>query len=74
MGPWLPVLYTCALLYTCAGLPVARRAAPGPGQETSPTATQNVQCSSTKGIFTIEMHPEWAPIGEQHSTTQHNTA
>ena len=56
------------LLYACGGLPAAvRRAAPGPGQETSPIATANVHCTSTKGAFTIEMHPEWAPLGEPPS-------
>ena len=68
-------------LGTCKLVPIAGIAHPTGAKDkarsshkTSPTATQNVQCSSTKGIFTIEMHPEWAPIGEQHSTTQHNTA
>lgn len=40
--------------------PVQARPAPGPGSSPS---SSNVVCTSTKGNFTIEMHPEWAPIG-----------
>uniref|UniRef100_A0A7S2X6T1 PPIase cyclophilin-type domain-containing protein n=1 Tax=Lotharella oceanica TaxID=641309 RepID=A0A7S2X6T1_9EUKA len=45
-------------------LPVGRKA-PGPGEERSAAGTSNVHCTSTKGEFTIEMHPEWAPIGAE---------
>jgi cyclophilin family peptidyl-prolyl cis-trans isomerase len=38
-----------------------KRPAPAPGQGNNDN--DNVQCTSTKGSFTIEMHPEWAPIG-----------
>lgn len=40
-----------------------RRAAPGPHEIPQLPGTPNVRCESTKGPFTIEMHPEWAPIG-----------
>jgi len=40
----------------------SRRKAPAHGEEISDL---DVQCTSTKGTFTIEMHPEWAPIGGQ---------
>merc|ERR1719242_2651446 len=38
------------------------RKAPAHGEELS---NIDVVCTSTKGTFTIEMHPEWAPIGAE---------
>jgi cyclophilin family peptidyl-prolyl cis-trans isomerase len=28
--------------------------------------TTRVHCSTTKGTFTVEVHPEWAPLGAPH--------
>jgi hypothetical protein len=39
-------------------LPEGRKA-PGPGEEKAAPGSPNVHCTSTKGPFTIEMHPEW---------------
>ena len=39
-----------------------RRPAPAFGQEPSAVS---VRCGSTKGPFTIEIHPEWSPIGAE---------
>jgi cyclophilin family peptidyl-prolyl cis-trans isomerase len=38
-----------------------KRPAPTHGQGNN--GYDNVHCTSTKGSFTIEMHPDWAPIG-----------
>ncbi len=31
----------------------------------SPSVAEFVRCETTKGDFTIEMHPEWAPLGHE---------
>eukprot|EP00041_Stephanoeca_diplocostata_P004926 m.53569 g.53569 ORF g.53569 m.53569 type:complete len:350 (-) comp15451_c0_seq2:847-1896(-) len=48
--------------------PIAHRPAPEAGQEQAPPGTPNVHCESTKGSFTIEMHPEWSPLGAERFT------
>jgi len=54
---------TAAALFSTGSCFDNHRKAPGPGQEKAPKGTPNIHCESTKGPFTIEMHPEWAPIG-----------
>jgi len=65
--PLTPILFLLCLLLLpqlLLALPGGRKA-PGPREEPQGPAVQNVQCTSTKGSFTIEMHPEWAPIGAE---------
>eukprot|EP00040_Diaphanoeca_grandis_P024110 m.132163 g.132163 ORF g.132163 m.132163 type:complete len:374 (+) comp29594_c0_seq1:186-1307(+) len=57
------VVIAFAMLFAIASCFENHRQAPQAGQEKAPKGTPNVHCESTKGPFTIEMHPEWAPIG-----------
>lgn len=63
---------SCLMLATagCAnveqGEPPVQSAAAAPGEATGSTETFRVKFETTTGDFTIEVHPDWSPLGAAH--------